>query len=61
MRFYEIAIKPIKPLTPAKARVRSLQINADRAKEAMRAERDAQRRQRERERQRKEQQKRAAM
>ncbi len=40
MRIYEI--KMIKPLTPAQARMRSLKVNADRAKNALKAERSRQ-------------------
>ena len=40
MRIYEIQM--IKPLTPAQARMRSLKVNADRAKNALKAERSRQ-------------------
>jgi len=51
MRIYEITtVKHIKPLNAAQARLRALQYNAERARNAIKAERGAQRRQRERER-----------
>ena len=43
MRFYEFkTIKPIQPLTPAKARIRALKQQQIRAKDALTAERDRQ-------------------
>jgi hypothetical protein len=51
MRFFEI--KPIKPLTPAQARVRALKLNVEKAKQAVDAERINQQRQKELERSRK--------
>ena len=43
MRFYEFkTIKPIKPLTPAQARIRALNQQQTRAKDALTAERDRQ-------------------
>jgi len=45
------SIKPIKPLTPAQARVSNLQRNIERDRDALKAERDSQRRQREAQRQ----------
>lgn len=50
MRLAEIqTIKPIKPLTPAQARLRSLRNNIDNGRKQLQAERDRQRQQRERE------------
>ena len=43
MRFYEFkTIQPIKPLTPAQARIRALKQQQTRAKDALTAERDRQ-------------------
>jgi hypothetical protein len=43
MRFYEIkTIKPIKPLSPEKARLRSLKQNVDSAKQRLRSEKGKQ-------------------
>ncbi len=43
MRFYEFkTIKPIKPLTPAQARINALKQQQTRAKDALTAERDKQ-------------------
>ena len=43
MRIHEItAIKPIQPLTPAKARINALKQTKDRANDALRAEQDRQ-------------------
>ena len=43
MRIYEItAIKPVQPLTPAKARIRALKQAKDRANDALKAEQDRQ-------------------
>lgn len=53
MRFVEFAIKPIKPLTPAEARIAALKRQVDNSRNALRRERDAQRLQKDRERQRK--------
>lgn len=48
MRFYEITtIKPIKPLTPAQARINTLKQNVQRDKVQLDAERERQRKQRE--------------
>ena len=47
MRFYEIKIiKPIKPLSPAQARVASLKRNVDSAKQQLKLEKDRQHQQR---------------
>lgn len=44
MRIYEISsIKPVKPLTPAQARVAALQRQVDQSKTALKREQDAQR------------------
>lgn len=43
MRFVEFAIKPIKPLSPAEARVAALKRQVDQSKNALKRERDAQR------------------
>jgi hypothetical protein len=43
MRFIEFAIKPIKPLNPAQARVAAKQKQVDAAKQALKIEKDAQR------------------
>lgn len=46
MKITEItAVKPTKPLTPAQARINSLQQNAERAKDAVKRERDLQKQQ----------------
>lgn len=43
MRIHEItAIKPIQPLTPAKARINTLKQAKDRANDALKAEKDRQ-------------------
>jgi hypothetical protein len=45
MRFYEFkTIKPIQPLTPAKARINALKQSKDRAADALKTERDRQKR-----------------
>ena len=45
MRFYEFkTIKPIKPLTPAQARINALKQSKDRAADALKTERDRQKR-----------------
>lgn len=50
MRFYEFnAFKPVKPLTPAQARTRSLKLQVDRSKAAVKADRTSQERQNEQE------------
>ena len=66
MRFTEIApsaktLKPIKPMTPAQLRVRSLKLNVQRSKDALTAEHEQQRRQREAEQQRKNRQRQASL
>jgi hypothetical protein len=43
MRFVEFAIKPIKPLTPAQARVAALKRQVDQSRAALKREKDAQR------------------
>lgn len=43
MRFIEFAIKPIKPLNPAQARVAALKRQVDQSKTALKREQDAQR------------------
>jgi hypothetical protein len=43
MRFVEFATKPIKPLTPAQARVAALKRQVDQSKTALKREQDAQR------------------
>jgi hypothetical protein len=48
-------IKPIKPLTPAQARIKGLKQNVDRTRQALKAEQERQRRQRDAERKRKQQ------
>jgi arsenate reductase-like glutaredoxin family protein len=54
MRFFEIqSIKPVKPLTPAQARLRSLKQQIENGKRALAAERERQSRQAELERQQK--------
>lgn len=54
MRFFEIhSIKPVKPLTPAQARLRSLKQQIENGKRALAAERERQDRQAELERQQK--------
>lgn len=46
MKITEITtVKPTKPLTPAQARINSLQQNAERAKDAVKRERDLQKQQ----------------
>ena len=53
MRFYEFkTIKPKKPMKPAQYRVYSLKQNVDRARTALRTEKEAQRRKRDIEKQR---------
>ena len=42
MRFYEFAIKPIKPLTPQQARISALKQQKERANTQLKAERDRQ-------------------
>ena len=49
MRIDEI-IKPIKPLTPDKLRIQSLQRNVERSRQQLAGERDRQRKQREQQR-----------
>ena len=50
MRFYEFStIKPIKPQTPAQARIASGKKRVDQAKQALKIERDYQKQQHERE------------
>ncbi len=44
MRFFEF--KPLKPLTPAQARIAALKRNVDNARNALKRERDNQKRQR---------------
>ena len=46
MRFYEIAIKPIKPLKPEQARIAQLKGNVDRSREQLAKERERQQAQR---------------
>lgn len=53
MRIHEIAIKPIKPLTPQQARINNLKQNVERDRQQLQAERDRQRKQRDAERLRK--------
>ena len=54
MRFFEIRlISPVKPLTPAQARIRNLEYQVEVAKRALAAERERQSRQAEIERQQK--------
>jgi hypothetical protein len=53
MRIHEIAIKPIGPLTPQQARIKSLKQNVERDRQQLQAERDKQRKQRDAERLRK--------
>jgi hypothetical protein len=46
MRFYEFKpISHIKPLTPAQARLKNLQTQADRSKKALKTEKESQKRQ----------------
>lgn len=45
MRFYEFAIKPIKPATPQQAKINTLKQQKVRATTALKTERDAQKRQ----------------
>jgi hypothetical protein len=56
MRFVEFAIKPIKPLNPAQARVAALKRQVDQSKTALKREQDAQRMAKEHEQARKAQQ-----
>lgn len=42
MRYFEFAIKPVKPLTPAQSRIASLKHNVEVARKALAAERKAQ-------------------
>lgn len=53
MRISEVIshIKPIKPMTPAQARVHALKQSVERSRQKLQAERDRQRRQRDSERQ----------
>ena len=54
MRFYEFnAFKPTKPLTPAQARTRSLKLQVDRSKAAVKSDRASQKRNNEHEQHRK--------
>jgi len=46
MRFYEIAIKPIKPLKPEQARIAQLKANVERSREQLAREKDRQQAQR---------------
>ena len=46
MRFYEIAIKPIKPLKPEQARIAQIKANVERSREQLARERDRQQAQR---------------
>ena len=45
MRFYEFAIKPIKPATPLQAKINTLKQQKVRATTALKTERDTQKRQ----------------
>ncbi len=45
MRFYEFAIKPIKPPTPQQAKINTLKQQKERVTTALKTERDTQKRQ----------------